>query len=96
MQFSEWNSYTATVRTYALTTMDLNIARWWARMETIIPYRRTRAAKEGGAALGRFYVRHAPQYAWRQACRLYVWFRKRWPSPPRAFARPAISEGQHA
>jgi anaerobic magnesium-protoporphyrin IX monomethyl ester cyclase len=79
MLFSDWNSFTATVRTYALTTTDLDMARWWARMETIIPYRRKRAAREGGGALLRFYVRHVPHYAWRMACRAYVSLRKRVP-----------------
>ena len=82
MNFANWNSYTATVRTYALTTTDLDMARWWARMETIIPYRRTRAARQGPVALLRFSVRHAPHYAWRLVCRSYVWLRRRWPSPP--------------
>ena len=86
MQFSHWNSYTATVRTYALTTTDLDMARWWARMETIIPYRRKRAATVGRLELARFYLRHAPHYFWRQVCRGYVWFRKRWPSAPWAIA----------
>jgi magnesium-protoporphyrin IX monomethyl ester (oxidative) cyclase len=92
MQFSHWNSYTATVRTYALTTTDLDMARWWARMETIIPYRRKRAATVGRLELARFYVRHAPHYFWRQVCRGYVWFRKRWPSAPWAIA--AIRSGE--
>jgi radical SAM superfamily enzyme YgiQ (UPF0313 family) len=80
MQFSEWNSYSSTMRTYALSTMDLDMARWWARMETIIPYRRKRAAKEGLGALLRFYANHAPHYAWRTACRAYVSYRKRYPA----------------
>jgi radical SAM superfamily enzyme YgiQ (UPF0313 family) len=80
MQFSQWNSYTATVRTYALTMRDLNMARWWARLETIIPYRRKRAAAEGPSALRRFYVSHALHYLVRQVCRSYVWLRKRRPS----------------
>jgi anaerobic magnesium-protoporphyrin IX monomethyl ester cyclase len=82
MQFSQWNSYTATVRTYALTTSDLNMGRWWARMETIIPYRRKRAAGQGPASLLRFYAGHGAHYGWRQACRTYVWLRRRFPSPP--------------
>jgi radical SAM superfamily enzyme YgiQ (UPF0313 family) len=89
MQFSQWNSYTATVRTYALTTKDLDMARWWARMETIIPYRRKRAAKKGAGALARFYVEHVPHYVWRQACRTYVWYRKRQPTAPWAVAPSA-------
>jgi radical SAM superfamily enzyme YgiQ (UPF0313 family) len=84
MHFARWNSYTATVRTYALTTGDLNMARWWARMETIIPYRRKRAAERGAAALLEFHMRHLPHYAWRQICRTYVWFRKHRPAAPLA------------
>jgi len=87
MQFSAWNSYTATVRTYALSTTDLNMARWWARMETILPFRRRRAAARGRAALADFYLAHVPHYAWRQVCRLYVWWRRRWPAPPVRLAR---------
>jgi MoaA/NifB/PqqE/SkfB family radical SAM enzyme len=80
MQFSSWNSYSSTVRTYALTTADLDMARWWARMETILPYRRKRAAAEGVTALAGFYVKHSPHYAWRSACRLYVKARRRFPA----------------
>jgi anaerobic magnesium-protoporphyrin IX monomethyl ester cyclase len=92
MRFADWNSYTATVRTYALTRTDLDMARWWARMETIIPYRRTRAARAGRVALAGFFVRHAPHYAWRQVCRAYVWLRKRWPAAPWTIAPAASSE----
>jgi anaerobic magnesium-protoporphyrin IX monomethyl ester cyclase len=80
MQFAQWNGYTATVRSYALTTRDLDMARWWARMETIIPYRRKRAAATSKSELRRFYLRHAPHFLWRQVCRAYVWGRRRWPS----------------
>jgi magnesium-protoporphyrin IX monomethyl ester (oxidative) cyclase len=92
MRYSDWNSYTATVRTYALTTRDLQMARWWARMETILPYRRRRAAARGRSALARFYVRHVPHYAWRQVCRGYVRLRT-WrahdPSGPRSLQEAA-------
>lgn len=81
MQFSRWNSYSSTVRTYALTTTDLNMARWWARMETIIPYRRSRATARGVRSALKFYVSHAPHYTWRAACRAYVALRKRMPAP---------------
>lgn len=81
MQFSRWNSYTSTVRTYALTTTDLDMARWWARMETILPYHRARAAAAGWGALARFHLRFAPQHAWLLACRAYVAFRRRFPGP---------------
>jgi MoaA/NifB/PqqE/SkfB family radical SAM enzyme len=77
MQYAKWNSYSSTVRTYALTTLDLDMARWWARMETIIPYRKKRAQAEGTTALARFYARHIPHYAWRTACRAYVATRRK-------------------
>jgi hypothetical protein len=57
------------------------MARWWARMETILPYRRRRAAREGRRALARFYATHLPHYAWRTACRTYVGARKGMASP---------------
>lgn len=84
MQFSKWNSYSATVRTYALTTTDLDMARTWARMETILPYRRSRAKVRGPIALLGFYANHVPHYAWRTACRGYVAVRRRMPmrEPP--------------
>ena len=65
MQFSRWNSYSSTVRTYALTTTDLDMARWWARMETILPYRKRRARAGGLPSLVEFYARHVPHYAFR-------------------------------
>jgi anaerobic magnesium-protoporphyrin IX monomethyl ester cyclase len=77
MQFSRWNSYSATVRTYALSTTDLDMARWWSRMETILPYREKRARAQGTRALLAFYARHAPHYVWRSACRSYVAWRRR-------------------
>jgi magnesium-protoporphyrin IX monomethyl ester (oxidative) cyclase len=82
MRFGDWNSYTATMRSYALTTTDLDMARWWARMETIIPYRKKRAAQSGAGALFKFYWRHLPHYAWRAVVRTYVSVRRRMPSPP--------------
>jgi magnesium-protoporphyrin IX monomethyl ester (oxidative) cyclase len=77
MQFSRWSSYDATMRTYALSTTDLDMARWWARMETIIPYRRKRAQADGLRRLAQFYARHPFHYAWRSVCRAYVAARKR-------------------
>jgi magnesium-protoporphyrin IX monomethyl ester (oxidative) cyclase len=90
MQFSSWNSYSSTVQSYALTTMDLDMARWWARMETIIPYRRRRAKARGLPHLLQFYASHAPHYAWRTACRGYVALRKRAKRGP-GLARSASS-----
>jgi radical SAM superfamily enzyme YgiQ (UPF0313 family) len=82
MQYSGWNSYAATMRPYAMTTTDLDMARWWARLETIIPYRRRRARQGGPLALLQFYGRHVLHYAWRRVCRAYVAIRRRHPLPP--------------
>ena len=90
MRFGDWNSYTATVRTYALSTTDLDMARWWSRMETILPYRKKRAGPGPGALL-RFYLRHVPHYLWREACRGYVAFRRRFPARRAAEGRRAIA-----
>lgn len=92
MQFSRWNSYSATVRTYGLSTTDLDMARWWARMETIIPYRRKRAKARGLRSLLQFYVSHAPHYAWRTACRAYVAIRKRMPAAPLGERQNAVTD----
>jgi hypothetical protein len=80
MQFARWNSYSATLRTYALTTTDLDMARWWARMETILRYRRRRLPPGSRRARAAFYLRHTPHYVWRQVCRTYVWWRRRHPA----------------
>lgn len=72
MQFSDWNSYTATMRTHAMTTKDLGIARLWARLETILPYRRKRAIRRGGLALWKHYAKFLPHYVARQYCRAYA------------------------
>lgn len=75
MQYSDWNSYTSTMRTSYLTTHDLDIARLWSRLETIIPYRAKRVRSEGTAAMIRFRVRHIPHFLARWYCRMYVWYR---------------------
>ena len=77
MQFGRWNSYSATARTYALTTTDLDMARWWSRMETIVRYRRRRLPAGSVPSRLRFTLRHTPHYVWRQVCRTYVWWRRR-------------------
>jgi radical SAM superfamily enzyme YgiQ (UPF0313 family) len=98
MQYSSWNSFSATVQSYALTTTDLDMARWWARMESILPYRKKRA--RGALPTLRFYMRHAPHYALRSACRAYVAWRRHL-SAPRAGERtndgvkPLVEEREH-
>jgi len=66
-----------------LPTQQARATRFQSR-ETIIPYRRKRAAERGASALLEFYVRHTAHYVWRQICRVYVWFRKRRPGAPLA------------
>ena len=51
MKYEQWNSYEATVRSRFLTAQDLALARLWARLELIIPYRLYRARKIGGKTL---------------------------------------------
>ena len=51
MKYEQWNSYEATVRSRFLTANDLALARLWARLELIIPYRLYRARKMGGKTL---------------------------------------------
>ncbi len=55
MAYEQWNSYTATVRTYHLTLRELTRARLWACLETIIPYRLSQARRQGRRALLQTY-----------------------------------------
>jgi radical SAM superfamily enzyme YgiQ (UPF0313 family) len=91
MQYSSWNSYSATVQSYSLTTTDLDVARFWARMESILPYRRKRARARGTLPTLEFYLKHGVHYALRSACRAYVAWRKK--SPPRSGAGRARPNG---
>jgi radical SAM superfamily enzyme YgiQ (UPF0313 family) len=81
MQYQDWNSYKATMPTYYLSPRDLDVARVWARLETIIPYRKKRA--RGTRERLAFYIKHAPHYVVRQGCRAYVHLRKRFAPGPR-------------
>jgi len=76
MRYSDWNSYTATMRTNQMSTRDLEIARLWARLETIIPYRMKRARRQGPAAVIRTALRLTPHYLVRQVLRVVVWHRR--------------------
>ena len=77
MRYSDWNSYTATMRTNHLTPRDLDYARLWARLETIIPYRLRRAQAQGRQAVTRTYIHHIPHMMVRSWVRGYVWWRSR-------------------
>lgn len=91
MQYSDWNSYTSTMRTNFLTTRDLEWARLWSRLETIIPFRRKRAAEQGSSALLKFYIKHVPHYLVRQYCRAYVWYRRAKQQSDSLSQRPAAT-----
>jgi radical SAM superfamily enzyme YgiQ (UPF0313 family) len=88
MQYSEWNSYTATMPSYHLSIRDLRVARLWARLETILPYRMRRAGARGPLGRVTFHLRHAPHHLVRQWCRTYVWFRSRRGTAPSGHPAP--------
>jgi hypothetical protein len=77
MVYNNWGSYTATVRSYHLTLRDLQAARLWVRLETIIPYRLAQARKEGMRRVLRTHFDHLPHYVVRQGLRAYVWWRSK-------------------
>ena len=51
MTYEKWNSYEATVKSRFLTPEELSLARLWARLELIVPYRRYYAKKTGANRL---------------------------------------------
>jgi radical SAM superfamily enzyme YgiQ (UPF0313 family) len=78
MTYEKWNSYEATVRSRFLTADDLSLARLWARLELIIPYRVKRAKRFGMKEVLKTQIKLLP----RRAALLYVraavaWRRKR-------------------
>lgn len=77
MTYEDWNSYTATMRTYKLSLRQVTLARTWARLETYIPYTwnqaKTGTAKERAKAI----VRLAPRVATLLPLRAYAWWRLR-------------------
>lgn len=74
MHYERWDSYTATARTYEMSLSELQWARVWARLETIIPYRLAEARKRGRTAWLSAAARHTPHAFLRQALRSYVWW----------------------
>lgn len=61
MTYDKWDSYTATVRSRFLTTDDLTLARWWARLELVIPHRLHWARKAGGSELLKTQIKLIPR-----------------------------------
>jgi radical SAM superfamily enzyme YgiQ (UPF0313 family) len=95
MRFEDWNSYTATMRTYAMDTRDVRIARTWARLETYIPFCWDQA--RNGSFKDKLHAgaRLAPRVAWRAALRPYVaWRLKRDATPVARPQRVHVVAGQ--
>ena len=92
MQYDGWNSYTATMRTYALDHFDLTVARLWFRMEAVIPYRLRQAAKRGAGAVAKTWAGLLPRFAMRAVLRSYVAVRRM--VPARRVAPPADQAAQ--
>jgi radical SAM superfamily enzyme YgiQ (UPF0313 family) len=75
MLYERWNSYTATMRTYHLSLRDLTVARLWARLEIIIPYRLKEAHRHGMLATMSALCKGVPLVFVCQLLRSYVWWR---------------------
>ena len=61
MTYEKWNSYEATMRSRFLTADDLSLARLWARLELVIPYRLHWAAKSGSAEVFKTHLKLIPR-----------------------------------
>jgi radical SAM superfamily enzyme YgiQ (UPF0313 family) len=72
MRFEDWNSYTATMRTYQMGTREVRIARTWARLETYIPFRWAVARSGSLKDRVRAGAHLAPRVAWLAAVRPYA------------------------
>jgi magnesium-protoporphyrin IX monomethyl ester (oxidative) cyclase len=81
MRYEQWDSYTATVRSRFLTTSDLTLARWWARLELVIPYRLHWARKFGWKEVVKTQICLIPRRLGLMYVRAAVAYRKRRGSP---------------
>lgn len=72
MTYEDWNSYTATMRTYKLSLRNLTLARTWARLETYVPYTRAQMKDASTKQKVRGVIRLAPRVAALSALRLYA------------------------
>jgi magnesium-protoporphyrin IX monomethyl ester (oxidative) cyclase len=81
MTYEKWNSYEATVRSRFLTASDLSLARIWARLELVIPYRLHWARKSGTKELIRTQFRLIPRRVALVGVRALVAWRRRNGSP---------------
>ncbi len=81
MTYEKWNSYEATVRSRFLTADDLSLARLWARLELVIPYRLHWARKSGTVEVIRTQIKLIPRRLALLYVRAMVAWRKRKGSP---------------
>src|SRR5579859_538999 len=72
MTYEDWNSYTATMRTYKLSLRDVTLARTWARLETYIPYTWNQARNGTLKERARAVLKLAPRVASLLPLRLYA------------------------
>lgn len=77
MTYEDWNSYTATMRTYKLSLRDVTLARTWARLETYIPYTWAQARDGTPKQRARAVVKLAPRVGALLPLRLYSWWKLR-------------------
>ena len=87
MRYEDWNSYTATMRTYRMSIRDVTLARTWARLETYIPYAWSRARDGSLVQKARTAARLAPRALALGALRAYAAWKLR--QECRAAADPA-------
>lgn len=91
MTYEKWNSYEATVRTRFLTADDLSLARLWARLELVIPYRLHWARKSGAMSLLEAHLKLIPrQIALRVVRAMVAW--RRWKGSPTINVPSAIAD----
>lgn len=81
MTYAKWNSYTATMRSRFLTLSDLTLARLWARLELIIPYRTKQAKRHGWQQQLKTQVKLVPHRVALAYVRAAVAFRRKRGSP---------------
>lgn len=81
MTYEKWNSYEATMRSRFLTADDLSLARLWARLELVIPYRLRWARKFGWREVLRTHVKLLPRRLALHYVRAVVAWRRRRGSP---------------
>ncbi len=102
MTYEDWNSYTATMRTYVMSLRDVKLARTWARLETYVPYRWNQLTHASARRKLRGVAHLAPRVAVLGALRAYAAFklfregRRALPSTPFApgHGRSAKAEGE--